>query len=196
MRQYAGVSDAAEVGSDHPQTKRALGRLALHAAESLIGGTVLFIASAWISDRWSDGAMSVVLTVGFAAAVFLVLFGLAALLNNVRMRRTLGRYGWVVRPARFGEADVGPINGQPTILLGSRDDPEVMDTRSVLTVVWRWPVLERCSEVWYAGPPEKGGGVVSPIGGSDPMWVRPIRLRFLRRFFRGKVERGKTIDRA
>jgi hypothetical protein len=178
---------------DHPATRDGLNRLLRAAGLQAVVGVgfySLFALTNWLVGDPNAAPGSWFLGL-FGGLSFLgVLFAVLTAVNNARMRLILRRYPWRARPAKFGEVDVGPVNGQPVLVFADTDSPD--GTRSVVTLATRWGILGGHDSVWYAGRDDRSG-VASPPGGGEPMWARRMVIRWLRRFFGGSVSNRRHL---
>lgn len=176
---------------DDPATRRGLNRLLRVAGlQALVGAGMFLVFAAVLSLLGGDpngGVATFIVGVPAALSGLLLVFALLTVINNVRMRLLLRRYPWQARPGKFGEVDVGPINGQPVLVFSDTDSPN--GTRSIVTMVTRWSLLAGHDTIWYAGRDDRSG-VASPPGGENPMWARRMLIRLLRGFFQRSVTTG------
>lgn len=179
---------------DDPATRRGLNRLLRVAGlQALVGVGLFLVFAAVLSLLGGDpqgGVATLVVSIPAGLSGLLLVFALLTVMNNVRMRLLLRRYSWQVRPGKFGEVDVGPINGQPVLVLGGTASPN--GTRSIVTMVTRWGLLAGHDTIWYAGRDDRSG-VASPPGGENPMWARRMLIRLLRNSFQRSVTTGKHL---
>ncbi len=186
-------SPTSERALDHPATRRGLNRLLRVAALQALAGAgsyALFALTFWLIGDPNAAPGSWILALFGGLSFLCLLFALLTVVNNARMRLVLRRYPWRPRPGKFGEVDVGPINGQPVLVFADTDSPN--GTRSVVTLVTRWGILGGHDSIWYAGRDDRSG-VASPPGGGDPMWARRMLIRWLRGFFGGAVSSGRHL---
>ena len=181
-------------GIGHPATRRGLNRLLRVAGLQALAGVGfygLFAVTLWLlGSNANSGPGYWVAAVLGAVSGLCLLFGLLTAVNNVRMRLLLRRYPWRARPGKFGEVDIGPINGQPALVFA--DTTSGNGARSVVTMVTRWGLLSGTDIIWYAGRDDRSG-VASPPGGGDPMWVRRMLIGWLRGFLGRSVNEGKHL---
>ena len=191
-----GMGDRApehERARDHEATRRGLRRLLRVAALQALAGAGLlglFVLVFLLLRDPGAAPGSWVLVVLCAVGLLCLLFATLTVVNNVRMRLVLRRYPWRARPGRFGEVDVGPVNGQPVLVFADTDSPS--GTRSVVTLVTRWGILEGHDTIWYAGRDDRSG-VASPPGGGEPVWARRMLIPWLRSFLRRSVSDGRHL---
>jgi hypothetical protein len=105
-----------------------------------------------------------------------LIIGLCAVLNTIRITWVLARHPWISWDSRYREIGAGVTpNGEPALFLGA-------DGEHVLTLVAlrsRWGAFSGSSTVWLAGSVRRGG-VVSTPGGEYLAWCRRPRMRVVR----------------
>lgn len=182
---------------DHVATRRGLNRLLRVAGLQALVGTGfygLFVLAFWliglIGVDPDNAPGSWILGLFGGMSLMFLIFALFTAINNVRMRLVLRRYPWMARPGRFGEVDVGPINGQPVLVFTGTGSPD--DIRSIVTLATRWGILEGHTTIWYAGRTDRSG-VASTPSGDEPMWARRMLIPWLRGFFGGSVSSGQHL---
>lgn len=178
----------------HHATRKGLNRLLRIAGAQGAAGVgfyLLFALTLGLLGGDPNGGPGTWILVIFGGLSFLCLaFALLTVINNIRMRLLLRRYSWRARPGKFGEVDIGPINGQPALVFADTASPN--GTRSVVTMVTRWGLLSGHDTIWYAGRDDRSG-VASPPGGADPMWARRMLIGWLRGFLGRSVNEGKHL---
>jgi hypothetical protein len=123
-----------------------------------------------------DGPLSWILTGLIGIGLVPFAGGVMALINTLRMKRSLRAHPWVAWKAAYREIEMGTPNGNPTLYLGEHQEHAL----TLVAFNWRWSLVEDISLVWLAGDPERGG-VVAPPGGLDLIWCRRPRTRRWRR---------------
>ena len=180
--------------ASHLATRKGLNRLLRVAGVQAIVGVGLYLLFALtlslLGGDPNGGLGTSVLAILGGLSFLSLAFAVFTVINNIRMRRVLRSYPWRARPGKFGEVEIGPINGQPALVFTDTDSPD--GTRSALTLVTRWGLLAGHDTIWYAGRDDRSG-VASPPGGANPIWVRRMLIGLLRGFLGRSVNDGKHL---
>lgn len=163
-----------------PATARALRAQRVRAGLLTGGGVAGLLSVVWLpftsaspggAARWAVAAVA-------AAALVVAVTGAVRLAGLARVRRVLARYPWVSCACHVRDTWPGQPSGHVLVVI----DPPGNGTSRVLAVnAPRRPrpgfreACEAGGRVWFAGDPERGG-VLSPPGGEQPLWGRPVRL--------------------
>jgi hypothetical protein len=174
----SGRTPSALCAIDEPGTRPAL-RSYLLRSVGLVGIGIAGIAlgtaiiSIWYPDGNFPGPVSEVL--GFLLVVGVIVFtsGLAAGIYGLRISVAMRRHPWVAWPIRYQSL----ILNRSWLILGG-------DTGKVVTFLayrWRAERFAGVSEIWLAGPPDRGCAVSVP-GGIFLAYAHRRRTRAVRRW--------------
>lgn len=162
----------------HPETRRSFQRYRRSAWWWLGSGAVGAVGCPWtgiLADEAGMGWLGSVMAVLWVIFLTAALFGLCLVFNAARMRRRLRRHPWTAYPVGVRPA----VLAGPVVRLRPSDGGKVF-VQSVVSLNFRWHLVQGSATLWFCGVPGRGG-VLAPPGGAPLLWARRVRIPWVRR---------------